>query len=120
MRQSITLILFTLFLNQTLTRSCRVCGTSAYYDVRRPQHRYLKTVCGENGLTYKNKCYARCNEVKIAHRGACNTNSEVDQKNTCNCSNEWKPVMTLKGIYSNKCVANCAGLETWEPSTSDI
>eukprot|EP01084_Bolivina_argentea_P091272 164327_1 len=30
-----------------------------------------KKVCGEDGITYANKCYARCYCVKIIHKGKC-------------------------------------------------
>lgn len=113
-----TLTLLSLLITQTFSRTCRPCGGSAYYDVRRPQHRYIKTVCGDNGLTYKNRCYARCNKVRIAHRGACNTNRREKKNIPCNCSNEWDPVQTLKGVYRNKCIANCKGLEAWKNNSA--
>lgn len=96
-----------LLISTTTSRTCRSCGGSSYYDVYRPSHRYIKTVCGTNGLTYKNICYARCNSAEIAHRGACNTDISTRDKNPCHCSNDNTPVMTMQGIFKNKCLANC-------------
>jgi hypothetical protein len=31
----------------------------------------VDTVCGADGRTYPNACYARCAHVEVVHRGAC-------------------------------------------------
>ena len=31
----------------------------------------VETVCGFDGVTYKNQCYSKCNNTGIAHYGAC-------------------------------------------------
>jgi len=120
MRIQLTLTLIALLTGATLSRSCRICGGSAYYDVARPSHRYLKTVCGANGLTYKNQCYAKCNEVEINHRGACNASSQSESDMPCGCESDFAPVQSMSGqMYRNKCVANCYGVEALEMTSSD-
>lgn len=111
MRIQLTIALVTLLIGQSLTeRSCHVCGGSAYYDTHHALDRYVKAVCGVNGLTYKNKCYLKCNEVDMAHHGVCNSKSESDMP--CGCDPEFAPVQSISGMmYRNKCVANCHGIE---------
>lgn len=65
----------------------------------------VNTVCGFDGVTYKNECYSRCNETGIAHFGACSTNSQP-----CGCPDVYAPVQDIQGnFYVNECVCNCKG-----------
>ena len=47
-------------------------------------------MCGENGVTYKNTCYARCNDTLIAHEGACD-----DSNGPCGCPLDDEPVCDM-------------------------
>lgn len=71
------------------------------------------TVCGRNGVTYKNGCYAWCNQTRVLHQGACDKNN-----NPCNCADKYEPVCDFEGnSYDNKCIANCYGKDA---SNSDF
>ncbi|MCP4483749.1 MAG: solute carrier organic anion transporter [Flavobacteriaceae bacterium] len=69
---------------------------------------YFKTgepVCGRNGVTYQNNCYAWCNKAKVEHAGACNENN-----NPCGCPGEYRPVCDFMGeTYNNECISRCYG-----------
>jgi hypothetical protein len=55
-------------------------------------------VCGINGITYNNKCYANLENVQISYQGECIT--KID------CLNIYEPVCGINGItYKNKCFA---------------
>lgn len=65
----------------------------------------VNTVCGIDGVTYKNECYARCNDSGIAYYGACSST-----KQPCGCPDVYNPVVDIQqNIYLNECVANCKG-----------
>ncbi len=60
-----------------------------------------KPVCGMNGVTYLNRCYAVCNDVRINTRGQCNN---------CKCTQYYEPVCGNDGLtYGNPCEASCNG-----------
>ena len=62
-------------------------------------------VCGLDGVTYKNKCYADCNEQGVKYYGACSSVALP-----CDCPSKSSPVYDLFGNqYENECVANCLG-----------
>lgn len=66
----------------------------------------IETVCGFNGVTYKNPCFAKCNEALIAYYGACS-----DTNVPCGCPSDDNAVCDLNGnVYLNECVANCKGM----------
>ena len=63
----------------------------------------VNTLCGFDGVTYKNECYAKCNETGVKHQGACSQNTQP-----CGCPDAYVPVYDLQGNqYQNACVANC-------------
>ena len=69
------------------------------------------TVCGDNGVTYKNGCYAWCNKAKAIHPGACDVNN-----NPCGCGDgvqDYDPVCDFNGkSYNNSCIARCYGKDS--------
>ena len=57
----------------------------------------FEPVCGENGVTYSNECFAACDNVRKYSKGKC----------PCVCT-RGNPVCGVDGdTYSNKCVASC-------------
>lgn len=49
-------------------------------------------MCGTNGITYKNLCYAECNETGVRYAGACS-----ESNLPCDCPNTSSPVYDLFG-----------------------
>lgn len=62
-----------------------------------------EVICGADGRTYKNKCYARRVGVEVAYFGEC--------ANCENCKGMEEPVCANDGrTYINSCWADCRGL----------
>ena len=60
-------------------------------------------VCGANGKTYSNACYAKIAGAGVAYAGECRA--------TTACTDEYKPVCGANGkTYSNECLAKVAGV----------
>jgi hypothetical protein len=60
-------------------------------------------VCGVDGTTYSNRCFAGCEGVEIAYEGEC--------RDECICPDVWAPVCGSDGnTYGNRCEARCAGV----------
>jgi len=58
-------------------------------------------VCGEDGVTYGNRCQAECEDIKIVSPREC--------PEACLCPKIYKPVCGEDGrTYSNRCKAECA------------
>ena len=92
----------------------------AQKDCRCPNNQ--SPVCGADGQTYRNSCYAYCNDVKVVERRACEAIAEerADEKrrilqqkiDNCVCTAEYNPVCSADGrTYSNECRANCVDAE---------
>ena len=57
-------------------------------------------VCGDNGITFLNECFADCNDVRVEFEGRCPRNY---------CPRVYYPVCTASGnSYLNECEANYA------------
>merc|ERR1712142_631480 len=64
-------------------------------------------VCGVNGITYYNKCSARCYKVKVKCKSRCPCHIP------CRCWHHYDPVCGVDGkTYSNRCRAEiCEGVK---------
>lgn len=96
---------------------------------------YWDPVCGVDGKTYSNDCYARCAGVAIKHQGSCRPfgiGSEAEElaielpskpipdkpipekpfPGGCMCPHVYDPVCGVNGVtYGNGCEAGCARVE---------
>ena len=71
-------------------------------------------VCGSDGVTYGNDCYARNDGIKEWTLGECNCIDESKVSDDFNCSEEYQPVCGCdRLIYDNDCVAENAGVSDW-------
>ncbi len=85
-------------------------------------------VCGENGITYGNKCAANCEKIDIDYAGECRTDTNNVEPENCICTREYMPVCgsvkdpncvcpkdamckcgAVEKTFSNKCGAKCEG-----------
>ena len=84
----ISLIILTFFAGSA-------CAHDVCYDLWDP-------VCGINGTTYPNECFADLAGVEVAYEGECNNV----------CSTIYDPVCGIDGTtYTNECFAHLAGVE---------
>jgi hypothetical protein len=69
-------------------------------------------VCGDDGTSYLNKCWAECSGAKVAHDGACHKLAEdvaAGENIPCPCTKERAIVCGADGhSYTNACWAACA------------
>ncbi len=71
-------------------------------------------VCGSNGVTYGNDCYARNDGIKEWTLGECDCIDESKVSDDSNCSEEYQPVCGCDRLtYDNDCVAESAGVTEW-------
>ncbi|MEL6972508.1 MAG: Kazal-type serine protease inhibitor domain-containing protein, partial [Bacteroidota bacterium] len=79
----------------------------------------VSPVCGSNGVTYLNSCYAEAAGVYDYTPGTCFDDSCIDpwQINpTQNCPTDYEPVCGCNNItYSNECAADAAGVQSTRP-----
>ncbi|RME93099.1 MAG: hypothetical protein D6772_16245, partial [Bacteroidetes bacterium] len=76
-------------------------------------------VCGSDGRTYLNSCYAEAAGVMDYTPGTCFDNSCIDPHeidNNANCATVYEPVCGCNGItYTNQCTADAAGVLSTTP-----
>jgi len=71
-------------------------------------------VCGSDGETYGNDCYARNAGVTEWTLGDCNCIDESQISDTSTCTEEYQPVCGCNRVtYDNDCHAERAGVTQW-------
>ena len=71
-------------------------------------------VCGSDGVTYGNDCYAKNDGIKEWTLGECDCIDESKISDYYNCDAVYDPVCGCDGeTYSNNCVAENSGVTEW-------
>ena len=71
-------------------------------------------VCGFDGVTYGNDCYARNAGVTEWDIGDCNCIDESQISDSSTCTEEYQPVCGCNRVtYDNDCHAERAGVTEW-------
>lgn len=79
-------------------------------------------VCGSNGVTYLNACFAEAAGIFHYTSGACWNPGIVsaDIDSTAVCGNVYAPVCGVNGVtYANACLAEAAGVSVYSPGVCD-
>ncbi|XP_061162590.1 serine protease inhibitor dipetalogastin-like [Saccostrea echinata] len=77
--------------------------------------RDLTLLCGRDGITYANECYAKRANVGIQDVGPCEENRK------CRCNRIMIDVCGYNGIqYNNPCLARCHGVENFTLGKCDV
>lgn len=72
--------------------------------------RKYEPVCGNNGRTYDNSCFAICDKQLSWENGPCERYRP--KKRRCNCGDDANEVCAKDGkVYKNSCYAACARVE---------
>ena len=103
-----------------------ICIDVSKIDPNKPCTKEYTPVCGCNGETYPNKCFAEKSGVITWTAGECDSNMKgtehvdsgcIDPSKITNkaCTKEYDPVCGCNNItYGNKCMAKNAGLTAWK------
>lgn len=92
----IKILSITILLLQLQTKDCVEC----FEDLAIINKNYA-VVCGEDGVTYLNECFAKCNNTKVDFNGKCARSQ---------CLGYNYPVCTTQGnTWANECEANYHG-----------
>ena len=71
-------------------------------------------ICGSDGVTYGNDCYAKNDGVDEWTLGECDCIDESKISDASICSEEYQPVCGCNGLtYDNDCVAEKSGITEW-------
>jgi len=73
-------------------------------------------VCGSNGVTYLNSCYAEADGIFVYTPGVCFSDciNPDEMFSNANCGTVYDPVCGCNGVtYINECFAEAAGVSTW-------
>jgi len=77
-------------------------------------------VCGSDGVTYGNECYAKNAGVTDWTEGVCDCIDESKISDDYNCDDVYDPVCGCNRItYSNDCHAENAGVTDWTEGVCD-
>jgi len=82
----------------------------------------VSPVCGSNGITYLNSCFAEAAGITVYTSGACwNPGLVVENMNpSANCPTAYEPVCGFNGIiYGNACEAEAAGVVSYYTGLCD-
>ena len=65
---------------------------------------YYEPVCGVDGKTYSNECFANIENIEVAYQGECGQENALAEPRICTM--EYNPVCGMDGVtYGNPCMA---------------
>ena len=85
-------LLFLALTISVVVSDCQPCYDDLVADAQNTED----LVCGKDGITYINECFAECNDTEVEFEGRCPRNQ---------CLDYWYPVCTSRGTYANECEA---------------